>query len=72
MIINGLSNFIIFRYRSVKWFYLVIYPFALLLLALILVLLQTDGVSTGLSSLYFLWLVYDLYFGYGLWKLNRS
>src|SRR5215475_569541 len=36
MIANGLSNFIIFKYRSVKWFYLIMYPFALLLGALIL------------------------------------
>ena len=40
MLLNGLGNFIIFKYRSVKWFYLVIYPFGLVLLALIIILFQ--------------------------------
>ena len=70
MLLNGLGNFIIFKYRSVKWFYLVIYPFGLLLLALIIVLSQHDLLSAGLASIYFLWLIYDLYYGYHLWKLN--
>ena len=72
MVLNGLSNFIIFMYRSVKWFYLVIYPFAVILLALIIVLYTDDKISAGLASLYFLWLFYDLYYGYHLWKLNDT
>lgn len=70
MILNGLSNFIIFKYRSLKWFYLVVYPFGLILLTLIIVLLLTDKISALLASLYFLWLIYDLYYGYNMWKLN--
>src|SRR3982751_3534325 len=71
MILNGLGNFIIFKYRSLKWFYLVIYPFSLLLLSLIVVLVPTDKLSATLASFYFLWLIYDLYYGYNLWRLNR-
>lgn len=70
MILNGLGNFIIFKYRSLKWFYFVIYPFGLILLALILVLLPIDKISSLLASLYFIWLIYDLYYGYNMWKLN--
>ncbi len=70
MIINGLGNFIIFKYQSLKWFYLVIYPFSFLLLALIIVLIPNDKLSAVLASTYFLWLIYDLYYGYHLWKLN--
>jgi len=70
MIFNGLGNFIIFKYRSLKWFYLVIYPFGLLLLALITILFPNDKLSSALASIYFLWLIYDLYYGYNLWKLN--
>lgn len=70
MLLNGLGNFIIFKYRSIKWFYLVIYPFGLILLTLIIVLLRNDIISAALASLYFLWLFYDLYYGYRLWKLN--
>jgi tryptophan-rich sensory protein len=71
MLLNGLSNFIIFKYRSIKWFYLVIYPFALILLALIIILSKDDMISASLASLYFLWLFYDLYYGYNMWKLNK-
>ena len=70
MIFNGLGNFIIFKYRSLKWFYLVIYPFGLLLLVLIIVLAASDNLSAFLASIYFLWLIYDLYYGYSIWKLN--
>jgi|SRR5688500_524403 len=70
MLINGFSNFIIFKYHSIKWFYLIVYPFGLLLVALIIVLLPNDRLSALLASLYFLWLIYDLYYGYNLWKLN--
>jgi tryptophan-rich sensory protein len=70
MILNGLGNFIIFKYRSLKWFYLVIYPFGVLLLILILVLLPNDKISALMASLYFIWLIYDLYYGYHMWKLN--
>ncbi len=72
MFLNGLGNFIIFKYHSVKWFYLIIYPFALVLLSLIIILLEHDFISAGLASLYFLWLIYDLYYGYWLWKLNET
>ena len=71
MVLNGLSNFIIFKYRSIKWFYLVIYPFALVLLSLIIVLWKDDAISASLASLYFLWVFYDLYYGYNMWKLNE-
>lgn len=70
MIINGLSNFIVFKYRSIKWFYLIIYPFAIILLALIAVLSTVDLPCAILASVYFLWLFYDLYYGYNMWKLN--
>ncbi len=70
MILNSLGNFIIFKYQLLKWFYLVIYPFGLLLLALIILLAPYDKLSAVLASIYFLWLIYDLYYGYNMWKLN--
>ena len=72
MIINVLSNFVIFKYRSLKWFYLIIYPFTIILFTLIIVLWKDDRTSSFLVSLYFLWLFYDLYFGYNIWKLNKT
>ena len=72
MLINGLSNFIAFRYRSMKWFYFIIYPFGALLLALMLVLYSIDAFAAFLVLLYFLWLIYDLYYVYHVWKLNST
>ena len=71
MIFNGLGNFILFKFRSLKMFYLVIYPFALLLAVLVAVLYQTDKFSAGLACVYLIWLIYDLYYLRNLWKLNR-
>ncbi len=70
MIFNGLGNFILFKFRSLKWFYLVVYPFALLLAVLVAVLFQADKFSAMLASVYLAWLVYDLYYLRNLWKLN--
>jgi tryptophan-rich sensory protein len=70
MILNGLGNFIIFKYRSLKWFYLGIYPFAVLLISLVIVLAPSDRLSAILASAYLVWLIYDLYYGYNLWKIN--
>ena len=71
MVINGLSNFIVFKYHSLKWFYLIIYPFAILLFTLIIILWRNDDyLSAALASLYFVWLFFDFYWAYRLWKLN--
>ncbi len=72
MIVNGLSNFVVFKYRSLKWFYLIIYPYIFILLTLVIVLWKDDQISAALVSLYLLWLFYDLYYGYHIWKLNTT
>lgn len=70
MLINGASNFIIFKYRSLKWFYFIVYPFGILLLLLIMILFPDDKISALLATTYFIWILYDLYYGYHTWKLN--
>ena len=72
MVINGLTNFILFKFRSLKMFYIILYPFIALFIGLIIVLLQTDKVSVGLASIYLAWLVYDLYYFLNLWRLNKD
>lgn len=72
MIINGLTNFILFKFRSLKVFYWVLYPFGLLVVTLILSLYSTDLISAGLAFIYLLWLCYDLYYFKMLWKLNTD
>ena len=72
MIINGLTNFILFKFRSLKMFYWVLLPFTLLFVGLILSLYQTDLISAGLAVIYLLWLCYDIYYFRMLWKLNKD
>lgn len=72
MVINGLTNVILFKFRSLKIFYIVLYPFIALFIGLIIALLQTDKISAGLASIYLVWLVYDLYYFLNLWRLNTN
>lgn len=70
MVMNGLTNFIIFKFRSLKIFYLVLYPFIALFIGLIIVLIETDKISVALAGMYLAWLIYDLYYFRNLWRLN--
>jgi tryptophan-rich sensory protein len=70
MIFNGATNFILFRHKSLKAFYLVLYPFAALFAVLVYLLAQQDILSAGLSAIYLAWLVYDIYYFHSLWQLN--
>jgi tryptophan-rich sensory protein len=72
MICNGLTNFILFKFRSLKMFYWALFPFILIFVGLIISLLQTDMVSVVLASIYLAWLCYDVYYFRMLWKLNRA
>jgi tryptophan-rich sensory protein len=72
MVFNGLTNFILFKFRSLKMFYLVLYPFIALFIALIIVLTQIDKLSAGLACIYLAWLVYDLFYFLNLWRLNKG
>ena len=71
MLINGLTNFILFKFRSLKMFYLVLYPFIALFIA-ITILIQRDKISFWLASIYLAWLIYDVYYFLNLWRLNRT
>ena len=72
MVLNGLTNFILFKFRSLNLFYLVLYPNIVLFIWLIIVLFQTDKLSAGLASIYLGWLVYDLYYFFHLYRLNKN
>lgn len=72
MVINGLTNFILFKFRSLKMFYIVLYPFIALFIGLIIVLIQTDKISVLFASIYLAWLAYDLYYFLNLWRLNKD
>ena len=72
MITNGLTNFILFKARSLQMFYWALYPFILLLMGLMATLVQNDKLSFGFAGIYLLWLLYDLYYFRALWKTNEK
>ena len=71
MLMNGLTNFILFKLQSPKLFYWALYPFILLFIGLMVILFTKDTLSFWFASLYLLWLGYDLYYFRTLWKLNE-
>ena len=71
MVVNGLTNFVLFKRKSPKMFYWSLYPFLLVLVSLMVILFPADKISFGLASLYFLWLCYDLYYFRTVWKINE-
>ncbi len=72
MLMNGFTNFILFKFRLLKTFYIVLYPFTLLVIGLIIALFQIDKVAVILASIYLIWLSYDLYYFFELWKINNG
>jgi tryptophan-rich sensory protein len=72
MLINGLTNFLLFKAQSLKMFYWSLYPFLLLLAGLMAALFQNDKISFAFAGIYFLWLCYDLYYFRTLWKINQA
>jgi tryptophan-rich sensory protein len=71
MLVNGLTNFVLFKLKSLRLFYWSLYPFLLLLIGLMATLFPADKISFYLAGLYFLWLCYDLYYFHALWKTNE-
>ncbi|MFN7949896.1 MAG: tryptophan-rich sensory protein [Blastocatellia bacterium] len=70
MVINALTNYLIFRAQNLRFSFIVGAFFPVLDAALFLCLMRLD--QTAASSLipYLLYRVYAVWWGYGLWKLN--
>ncbi|MBI1225046.1 MAG: hypothetical protein GC192_07385 [Bacteroidetes bacterium] len=71
ILFNGLTNFILFKYRSLRGFYLVLYPFAVVFFALTISLFSHDFISGILAGIYLLWLIYDLFYFRRLQRQNQ-
>jgi tryptophan-rich sensory protein len=70
MLINGLTNLLLLRFKSLKSFYWALYPFTAFVASLFIILWRQDIVSAGLAFIYLGWLVYDIQYFYNLWQLN--
>ena len=72
MVCNGLSNFLLFKARSLPLFHMALYPFGILLVTLIISLYTDDRLSAALGSVYLIWLFYDVYYFASLQRLNKN
>jgi tryptophan-rich sensory protein len=70
MVVNALTNYIIFRARNLRLSFIVGALFPILDVALFSCLIQLDTVGAWSLIPYLLYRIYAVWWGYGLWKLN--
>ena len=70
MIINALTNYVIFRARDLRLAFFIGALFPMLDLALFACLLALDSTAALLLIPYLLYRMYAVYWGYSLWKAN--
>lgn len=70
MVVNGLTNLIIFRAQDLRLSFIVGALFPVMDAALFICLMQLDKAAARSLIPYLLYRVYAVWWGYGLWKLN--
>jgi benzodiazapine receptor len=70
MILNGVSNWVIFRARDLRTAFLISALFPVLDLILLLCLLRLDKTAAVILVPYLIYRVYGVYWGYAVWKAN--
>ncbi|HYN84869.1 MAG TPA: TspO/MBR family protein [Pyrinomonadaceae bacterium] len=71
MVLNALTNYVIFRARNLRLSFIVTILFAFMDTALLVCLIRLDRVAAWALIPYLLYRIYALWWGYGLWKMNR-
>ena len=72
MIVNGLTNLIIFRAKNLRLSFIVGALFPILDITLLLCLIQLDKVAAWALAPYLLYRVYGVWWGYSVWQLNKA
>ena len=72
MIVNALTNYVIFRARNIALSFLITCIFPFMDVALFVCLLRLDKPAAWSLLPYLLYRIYSVWWGYGLWKLNRA
>jgi tryptophan-rich sensory protein len=72
MVLNGVSNWVIFRARDFRSAFLIGALFPVLDLVLLACLLQLDTTAATFLVPYLIYRVYGVYWGYALWKANPA
>lgn len=72
MVVNALSNYIIFRARNLRLSFIVGALFPIMDVALFMCLIQLDKIAAWSLIPYLLYRVYAVWWGYSLWKMNAQ
>jgi len=72
MIANALSNYVIFRSRNLRLSFLAGSLAPIFDVTLLVCLIQLDAIAAWSLVPYLIYRVYGVWWGYALWKLNRS
>lgn len=72
MVVNALTNYVIFRARNLHLSFIIGNVFPLMDVTLFVCLLRLDRVAAWTLIPYLLYRIYALWWGYGLWKLNSA
>jgi tryptophan-rich sensory protein len=72
MIVNALTNYIIFRAQDLRLSFIVGALFPIMDIALFICLIQLDKAAAWSLVPYLLYRIYAAWWGYGLWKINNS
>ena len=72
MILNGLSNYVIFRARNLYLSFIVGSLFPLMDVGLFICLVRLDMLAAWSLVPYLLYRVYAVWWGYRLWEINRQ
>ena len=70
MVVNALSNYVIFRLRDLRLAFVIGALFPLLDLTLLACLLQLNSTASAALVPYLVYRIYAVYWGYAVWKAN--
>ena len=71
MIVNALTNYVIFRARNLRLSFIVGGLFPFIDITLLLYLIQLDTIAAWSLVPYLFYRIYAVWWGYQLWKLNN-
>jgi tryptophan-rich sensory protein len=72
MVVNALTNYVIFRLRNLHLSFIVGCLFPFMDVTLLILLVQLDTLAAWSLLPYLIYRVYAVWWGYALWKSNRS
>jgi len=70
LLANTFWSVLFFRWRDLRASFIAFVPYALLVVALVILLARTDPLGAILLSFYCIYLIYATRWGYHLWRLN--